>query len=179
MFLFGKNIHQNLRFVCTLTLKRYLSSRPVLLPPRLSNSVSNDTRVRKCASTFALVTQPVGSSGQLGICNVWFSDIRHYAKKAKDSGNKESASASVKKGRTAEKLTVQLSSEELNEVINFDKMKQQMELALDHLSKDYVEQLALRTSATMFDTLTVDTTDGQFSLIEIAQVTIKSQLELG
>lgn len=102
--------------------------------------------------------------------------VRHYAKKAKDSGKKDQA-ASKKSHRGPEKPSVQLTSEELNEVINFEKMRQQMDMALDHLKKDYVEQLSLRTSAAVFDSLTVDTQDGQFSLIEIAQV-IKQLLSI-
>lgn len=62
---------------------------------------------------------------------------RYYSKKAKDS-KKDRPS---KKGRGIEKPHVELSSEELNEVVDFDKMKQQMDLALDHLKKEYAEQL--------------------------------------
>jgi len=163
--LLRKLIHNNLRLLCSGTLN---SSNPVQL--RTTNAIFNESPVCTSSAAFAFVTQSVCINRQLEICSIWCSNIRHYAKKAKDSGKKDGVSVSAKKGRIAEKPTVQLSSEELNEVIHFDKMKQQMDLALDHLKKDYVEQLALRTSATMFDTLTVDTADGQFSLIEIAQV---------
>jgi len=45
-----------------------------------------------------------------------------------------------------------------------------MEATLEHLRKEYAEQLSLRTSVSAFDSLIVDTPDGQFPLIQIAQV---------
>jgi len=67
-------------------------------------------------------------------------------------------------------VKVALSEEELNEVIDYEDMIKQMEAALEHLRKEYAEQLTLRTSVNAFDGLTVDTPDGQFPLIQIAQV---------
>jgi ribosome recycling factor len=96
-----------------------------------------------------------------------------YAKRAKDSGKKDQG---PKKGhgRGPEKPGVELSSEELSEVIDFDKMTHQMEAALEHLRKEYAEQLTLRTSTSVFDGLIVATPDGEFPLIQIAQVVQKS-----
>lgn len=85
-----------------------------------------------------------------------------YAKSIKD-GKRDMS----KKGQ---KLKVSLSNEELNEVIDYENMMQQMEAALEHLCKQYTEQLSLRTSVNVFDGLLVDTPDGQFPLIQLAQV---------
>jgi len=63
-----------------------------------------------------------------------------------------------------------LSSDELNAVIDFESMINKMETTLEHLRKEYAEQLSLRTSISAFDSLIVDTPDGQFPLIQIAQV---------
>jgi hypothetical protein len=105
-------------------------------------------------------------------CDVCSYHIRQYGKKAKDSSGKKENATTKKGHRGPEKPNVQLTFEELNEVINFDKLRQQMDLTLDHMKKDYVDQLSLRTSAAVFDSLTVETPDGQFSLIEIAQVVL-------
>lgn len=67
-------------------------------------------------------------------------------------------------------MKVALSTEELNEVIDFENMTKQMEATLEYLCKEYAEQLSLRTSVNAFDGLVVDTPDGQFPLIQIAQV---------
>ena len=45
---------------------------------------------------------------------------------------------------------VELSNEELNEIIDHNKMEHQMELALGHLKQEYIEQLSLRTSSGTF-----------------------------
>ena len=93
---------------------------------------------------------------------------RGFAKKAKE-GKKDLS----KKGKI-EKPSVELSPEELNEVISFDKLKQQMEMTVDHLRKEYAEQLTLRTSISLFDNLSVDTPDGKFPLIQIGQIVQKN-----
>jgi len=89
---------------------------------------------------------------------------RSFAKKAKD-GKRDMS----KKGH-GHTVKVALSHEELSAVIDYDHMIKQMEGALEHLHKEYAEQLSLRTSLTAFDSLIVDTPDGQFPLIQIAQV---------
>lgn len=105
-------------------------------------------------------------SGELS--SLWLNVSRGYAKKGKES-RKESG----KKSKT-EKPHVQLSDEELNQVIDFDKMKNQMQMTLDYLKKDYAEQLSLRTSVGMLDKLVVDTPEGKFPLIQLGQVIQKN-----
>lgn len=90
---------------------------------------------------------------------------RGFAKQLRDG--KRIAS---KKGQS-QPLKLTLSNEELNEVIDYDNMTKQMDAAVEHLCKQYTEQLSLRTSLNAFDGLAVDTPDGQFPLIQIAQVT--------
>jgi len=67
-------------------------------------------------------------------------------------------------------VKVVLTNEELNAVIDYENMIKQMEAALEHLHKEYAEQLSLRTSISAFDSLIVDTPDGHFPLIQVAQV---------
>lgn len=92
------------------------------------------------------------------------SQWRSFAKKAKD-GKRDMS----KKGH-ATAMKISLSHEELNDVVDYERMTQLMEAALEHLRKEYAEQLSLRTSVNAFDGLVVDTPDGQFPLIQIAQV---------
>ena len=47
------------------------------------------------------------------------------------------------------KPKVELSHDELNSVVDYDKMCEQLDLAVEHLKQDYIEQLSLRTSAGM------------------------------
>jgi len=96
------------------------------------------------------------------ICSQWCG----YAKNLKD-GKRDMS----KKGH-GHKLKVSLSNEELNEVIDYENMTKQMEAALEHLCKQYAEQLSLRTSLNAFDGLVIDTPDGQFPLIQLAQVPV-------
>lgn len=77
-----------------------------------------------------------------------------------------------KKGHKA--TTQELTNEELNSVINFDKMKDSMEQALQTLRHEFTEQLALRTNLASLDQLPVDTPDGRFNLIQLAQITQKN-----
>jgi len=89
---------------------------------------------------------------------------RSYAKSIKD-GKRDMS----KKGH---KPKVSLSNEELNEVIDYENMTKQMEAALEHLCRQYAEQLSLRTSVNAFDGLIIETPDGQFPLIQLAQVIV-------
>lgn len=89
---------------------------------------------------------------------------RSFAKNLKD-GKRDTS----KKGH-GHVAKVALSAEELNAVIDYENMINQMEAALEHLRTEYAEQLSLRTSVNAFDGLTVDTPDGHFPLIQIAQV---------
>jgi len=93
---------------------------------------------------------------------------RSYSKKAKE-GKKELS----KKSQPA-KSRVTLSEDELNRVISFDKVKSQMSLTLDHLKKEYLENLTLRTSHGTLDNIRVETVDGTFPLIQLGQVIQKS-----
>jgi len=96
--------------------------------------------------------------------------IRSYAKRSKDT-KKESLS---KKGKGPDKPHVELSENELNEIIDFETMRHQMDATFDYLRKEFAEQLTLRTSINVFNGLVVDTPDGQFPLVQIAQVVQKN-----
>ena len=54
--------------------------------------------------------------------------------------------APVSLGKKDGKSSVEMSEEELNAVIDFNKMSQQMALAVEHLKQEYIEQVTLRTS---------------------------------
>ena len=43
-----------------------------------------------------------------------------------------------------------LSPEELNEIVNFDTKKSQMDMALEHMKQEYFTQLTIRNTSGMF-----------------------------
>ena len=43
-----------------------------------------------------------------------------------------------------------LSPEELNEIVNFEKMKSQMDMALEHMKQEYFTQLTIRNTSGVF-----------------------------
>ena len=43
-----------------------------------------------------------------------------------------------------------LSPEELNEIVNFEKMKSQMDIALEHMKQEYFRQFTIRNTSGMF-----------------------------
>ena len=45
-----------------------------------------------------------------------------------------------------------LSPEELNEIVNFEKMKSQMDMALEHMKQEYYTQLTIRNICMFMNT---------------------------
>ncbi|XP_064649710.1 ribosome-recycling factor, mitochondrial-like isoform X1 [Lineus longissimus] len=89
--------------------------------------------------------------------------FRGYAKK----GKKE-------KGGKGKVHKVDLSPEEIEEVINYDKMVSHFDDALEHLKQEYIKQLSLRTNIGAFDQLIIETDDGKFPLNQLAQIVQKN-----
>ncbi|KAI0231931.1 hypothetical protein LSAT2_017728, partial [Lamellibrachia satsuma] len=105
----------------------------------------------------------------VGAGNVSMRQVRSYAKKG-GGGRRDKAKKDGKSGMS-------LSPEELNEIVNFEKMKNQMDMALEHMKQEYFTQLTIRNTSGAFDNLTVETEDGKFPLIQLGQVLQKgSQL---
>lgn len=94
---------------------------------------------------------------------------RSYAKKSKEGKGKHD-----KKHDKQNKPKVELIGEELSEVIDVPQMTHKLQASLDHLRLEFVEQLSLRTSVGMLDSLQVQTPDGSFPLIQLGQVVQKS-----
>ncbi|KAK2173213.1 hypothetical protein NP493_892g01019 [Ridgeia piscesae] len=76
-----------------------------------------------------------------GAGNISISQVRGYAKKG--GGRRD-------KGKKDGKPAVSLSPEELNEIVNFEKMKSQMDMALEHMKQEYFTQLTIRNTSGMF-----------------------------
>ena len=49
-------------------------------------------------------------------------------------------------GKKSGKPKVELSEEELNSAMNFEKFELEMQSALDHLKNEYIEQLSVRSA---------------------------------
>ena len=78
------------------------------------------------------------------------------------------------KGKSKKNPNVDLSEEQLTEVVNVPQMKEKMEHALEKLRKDYAETLTLRTTPGVLDNLSVHTPDGDFALNQLGQVVQKN-----
>lgn len=97
---------------------------------------------------------------------------RYYAKGKKEKKDKENKKD--KGGKKSSKPRIEVSQEELNRIINFSKYQQQMQLQLDTLKSEYIEQLSIRSSTGALDRILVETADGKFPLIQLAQVVQKN-----
>lgn len=141
-----------------LTPSRSTASRR---PPILTSAINSVACIRSDVRDQKLNRIPWRPS-------MWLLVSRNYAKKSKD-GHKQGA----KKGKT-DKPHVELSEDEIGEVMDVGKMKRQMELTLEHLKKEYSEQLTLRTSVGILDKIEVETPEGTFPLIQLGQVIQKN-----
>ncbi|KAK2175484.1 hypothetical protein NP493_729g01046 [Ridgeia piscesae] len=83
-----------------------------------------------------------------GAGNISISQVRGYAKKG--GGRRD-------KGKKDGKPAVNLSPEELNEIVNFEKMKNPVDMALEHMKQEYYTQLTIRNTSGAFDNLAVET----------------------
>ncbi|ESN93777.1 hypothetical protein HELRODRAFT_88163 [Helobdella robusta] len=81
----------------------------------------------------------------------------------KDSGKK-----------SKESVKVDLSSEDIQDIIDIEKMKTQMETTLNYLKKELTEQLALRLSLSTVANIPVECEDGKVPLSQLGQVQQKS-----
>ncbi|KAK3726330.1 hypothetical protein RRG08_021061 [Elysia crispata] len=86
---------------------------------------------------------------------------RTYAKKGKDKG-----------GKAHKKVT--LSVDQLEGLVNMERVKLDFDHVLEDLKEKFIHQLTVRTSQGVFDNLVVKTPDGNFPLIQLGQVVQKS-----
>ncbi|KAK3590513.1 hypothetical protein CHS0354_037560 [Potamilus streckersoni] len=66
--------------------------------------------------------------------------------------------------------SMELTSEEIDGIIDPEKIKAQLQQVLDHLKENYIKNMSLRTSTGIFDSLMVETEDGKFPLNQLAQI---------
>ncbi|XP_041369281.1 ribosome-recycling factor, mitochondrial-like [Gigantopelta aegis] len=95
--------------------------------------------------------------------SITWSVARCYSKKAKKE----------KIGKHGHK-TVELTSEELEGVIDMSSLQSEMKHVVEDLKDTYIHQLALRTTSGAFDSLVVNTDDGRFPLIQLGQIVQKN-----
>lgn len=105
-------------------------------------------------------------------CPLAMVQYRFYAKGKKEK--KDKANKKEKGGKKTSQPRVEVSQEELNRVINYDKYKQQMQMIVENLKREYIEQLSIRSSVGALDRIPVETADGKFPLIQIAQIVQKN-----
>jgi len=79
------------------------------------------------------------------------------------------------KGDKKKKNVVQINEDEIKELVNFDKLKHELERSLDQLKADYVKNLSLRSNLSSIENLPIDFEGDTYSLQELAQITKKGQ----
>ncbi|XP_036368628.1 ribosome-recycling factor, mitochondrial isoform X1 [Octopus sinensis] len=87
---------------------------------------------------------------------------------------REYAKASKSKKKTTGKPKVFVSDDQMEEVINLTAFKSEMSSVLEQLQLDYLNQLSLRVSTRVFDTITVKIENKEFRLNQIAQIIQKN-----
>nr|CAG4642809.1 EOG090X0DUK [Evadne anonyx] len=71
------------------------------------------------------------------------------------------------------KAAVQINEDEIQELVNFDRFKSELERSLDQLKADYVKNLSLRSNLGSIENLPIDFEGDMYSLQELAQITKK------
>lgn len=85
-----------------------------------------------------------------------------------------STKKSKEKGKQQQKPKVELTSDEINDVIDSEDLIRSMKGALEHLKNDLNENLNLRLKPSTFEQINVKTQDGTMKLGEIALVEVKN-----
>ncbi|KAK7495775.1 hypothetical protein BaRGS_00012995 [Batillaria attramentaria] len=98
-----------------------------------------------------------------GLQSVSWCVVRGYAKKAK----KEKV---VKGG----KKKVVLTAEELNGVLELQRLQEEMQAAVEEFRQQLIQQVSIRTNIGVYDNLQVKTDDGVFPLIQLGQIVQKN-----
>ncbi|XP_063850608.1 ribosome-recycling factor, mitochondrial-like isoform X2 [Scylla paramamosain] len=78
-----------------------------------------------------------------------------------------------KKGKAKQQKAV-VSEEEMNEVVNVDKMREHLSQLVEALKQDYIKTLSIRTAAGSIESLPVQLEGDEYPLNEVAQVSRKS-----
>lgn len=79
-----------------------------------------------------------------------------------------------KKGAPTKLAKVELSNEEVGDIIDLEDVKKSMQEAVDKLKENYIQNLSLRTTLGSFDKIIVETNEGNFHLNEVGQIVQKS-----
>lgn len=91
--------------------------------------------------------------------------LREYGSKAPKKKDKKDKKA---------KKHVQLTNEELSQLIDPDKFHSNLDTILNKMQSDFNEQLSLRTNTGALERLEVSTPDGNFPLMQLGQITQKN-----
>lgn len=92
--------------------------------------------------------------------------MRHYSKADKQ---KEKA-----KNKGIKLHSVQLTEEQVNEIVSLDTMQKKLQKAIDTLQTDYIKNLSLRSTTGSIETIKVDVEGDQHELQDVAQIIRKN-----
>lgn len=136
--------------------RRAIQLRPIIASLQHANHIAVVSNTKICSG---LNTQLAG--------DVHFHFVRHYAKNTRKA---EKAEQSRSKGHHA----VQLSGEELNEVINIDAYNESLQKLVDKMQDDFIQNLSLRSTTGAIETLKVKVDGEMHELQELAQISRKN-----
>lgn len=94
--------------------------------------------------------------------------VRYYAAKGKDKLKTKARDKGVKF------VKIQMTDEQLKEVINLDNLQQQMQKALDTMKSEFIQNLSLRSTTGSIESLRVNVDGQEHELQELAQIIRKN-----
>ncbi|XP_041095641.1 ribosome-recycling factor, mitochondrial-like isoform X1 [Polyodon spathula] len=78
------------------------------------------------------------------------------------------------KGKGQPQARLSINSALVEDIINLEEVKEEMNAVIENLKEDYSRNLSIRTSPGALDHITVTTKDGKFPLNQLAQISMKS-----
>ncbi|KAK6481066.1 ribosome-recycling factor [Huso huso] len=78
------------------------------------------------------------------------------------------------KGKGQPQARVSINSALVEDIINLEEVKEEMNAVIENLKEDYSRNLSIRTSPGALDHITVTTKDGKFPLNQLGQISMKS-----
>ncbi|XP_062608149.1 ribosome-recycling factor, mitochondrial-like [Saccostrea cucullata] len=149
------------RLVCLCRVLSSSGARTNTVGTKLLAAVSSVNRI---------TVSPLQPCGTWGLENRTFSLSVHYMKKANPKAKKQKKSKKVSDDEEED------AEVEIGAVINMDSLTEEMEQALEHMQKEFIQNVSLRPSTAAYEHLMIETPDGKYPLNQIAQVAIQGPM---
>ncbi|XP_061189202.1 ribosome-recycling factor, mitochondrial-like [Saccostrea echinata] len=130
---------------------------------------TNTFSTKLLAAVSSVTVSPLQPSGTLGLENRTFSLSARYMKKANTKAKKQKKSKKVLADDDDDEV-------EIGAVVDMDTLTEEMEQALEHMQKEFIQNVSLRPSTAAYEHLIIETSDGRYPLNQIAQVAIQGPM---